>query len=148
MHCTQQFWMSTKKPNAILVYIYGGTMECGVIARKMVKTAKQVALNIQVIEHLEGTNIDQGRGYSSKKDACGYELYVISSTKNLVLVNKYIVAIRPKPLDQDSTHGNMSLFGSNKSDDEWVYDFGKDIDGKAEEQVFNEMLLRAFYCQN
>ncbi|KAM7496213.1 hypothetical protein LguiA_020627 [Lonicera macranthoides] len=52
---------SDDKVKAILVNIFGGTMECDVIATGIVNAAKKVVLKVPVVVRLEGTNVDQGK---------------------------------------------------------------------------------------
>ena len=49
------------KVKAILVNIFGGIMQCDVIAQGIINAAKTVDLNIPLIVRLEGTNVEQGR---------------------------------------------------------------------------------------
>jgi succinyl-CoA synthetase beta subunit len=49
------------KVEAILVNIFGGIMQCDVIAQGIINAAKTVDLNIPLIVRLEGTNVDEGR---------------------------------------------------------------------------------------
>ncbi len=49
------------KVEAILVNIFGGIMQCDVIAQGIINAAKTVDLNIPLIVRLEGTNVEQGR---------------------------------------------------------------------------------------
>ncbi len=49
------------KVKAILVNIFGGIMQCDVIAQGIINAAKTVDLNIPLIVRLEGTNVEAGR---------------------------------------------------------------------------------------
>ena len=45
----------------ILVNIFGGIMQCDVIAEGVVAAAQEVGLNVPLVVRLEGTNVEQGR---------------------------------------------------------------------------------------
>ncbi len=53
--------LGDSKVEAILVNIFGGIMQCDVIAQGIINAAKTVDLNIPLIVRLEGTNVEQGR---------------------------------------------------------------------------------------
>jgi len=46
---------------AILVNIFGGIMQCDVIAQGIINAAKEVNLNVPLVVRLEGTNVEAGR---------------------------------------------------------------------------------------
>ncbi len=46
---------------AVFVNIFGGIMQCDVLATGVVEAAKQVKLSIPLVVRLEGTNVEQGR---------------------------------------------------------------------------------------
>ena len=46
---------------AILVNIFGGIMQCDVIAQGIINAAKDVDLNVPLVVRLEGTNVEAGR---------------------------------------------------------------------------------------
>lgn len=52
---------SDSKVKAILVNIFGGIMQCDVIASGIVNAAKQVALEVPLVVRMEGTNSDKGK---------------------------------------------------------------------------------------
>ena len=60
---TKAFSMILKshKVKAIFVNIFGGIMQCDVIAKGVVAAAKELALHVPVIVRLEGTNVELGR---------------------------------------------------------------------------------------
>jgi succinyl-CoA synthetase beta subunit len=60
---TKAFSMILKshKVRAIFVNIFGGIMQCDVIAKGVVAAAKELALHVPVIVRLEGTNVELGR---------------------------------------------------------------------------------------
>jgi succinyl-CoA synthetase beta subunit len=49
------------KVKAILVNIFGGIMQCDVIAQGIINAAKEIEMNLPLIVRLEGTNVEQGR---------------------------------------------------------------------------------------
>lgn len=53
--------LSDKRVKAILINIFGGIMRCDVLARGVVKAAKEVEITLPLIVRLEGTNVEEGR---------------------------------------------------------------------------------------
>lgn len=53
--------LKSDKVKAIMVNIFGGIMQCDVIAQGLVQAAKEVELSIPLIVRLEGTNVERGR---------------------------------------------------------------------------------------
>ncbi|MCH7783369.1 succinate--CoA ligase subunit beta, partial [candidate division KSB1 bacterium] len=49
------------KVKAILVNIFGGIMQCDVIAQGIINAANEIEMNLPLIIRLEGTNVEQGR---------------------------------------------------------------------------------------
>ena len=60
---TEAFKLMLKNPNlkAILVNIFGGIMQCDVIATGVVVAAKQVDLSVPLVVRMKGTNEDLGK---------------------------------------------------------------------------------------
>ena len=60
---TNAFKIILGDPNVkgILVNIFGGIMDCDVIANGIVNACKQVNLSIPLVVRLEGNNVDQGK---------------------------------------------------------------------------------------
>ncbi len=60
---TEAFKLMLKNPNlkAILVNIFGGIMQCDVIASGVVVAAKQVDLSVPLVVRMKGTNEDLGK---------------------------------------------------------------------------------------
>lgn len=60
---TEAFKIMLANPNVegILVNIFGGIMQCDVIAEGIVIAAREVGLNVPLVVRLEGTNVQQGR---------------------------------------------------------------------------------------
>jgi succinyl-CoA synthetase beta subunit len=52
----------------ILVNIFGGIMQCDIIAEGIIAAAKETALDIPLIVRLEGTNVDLGRKILAESD--------------------------------------------------------------------------------
>ncbi|MCF6313545.1 MAG: ADP-forming succinate--CoA ligase subunit beta [Verrucomicrobiales bacterium] len=49
------------KVDAILVNIFGGIMQCDVIAQGIINAANEIEMNLPLIVRLEGTNVKEGR---------------------------------------------------------------------------------------
>ena len=45
----------------ILVNIFGGIMDCNIIANGIVAAAKETALNLPLVVRLEGNNVEAGK---------------------------------------------------------------------------------------
>ena len=60
---TEAFKIMLGNPNVegILVNIFGGIMQCDVIAEGIVAAAQQVGMSVPLVVRLEGTNVKQGR---------------------------------------------------------------------------------------
>jgi len=53
--------LSDPNVEAILVNIFGGIMQCDVIAAGVVEAARDVSLDVPLVVRLEGTNVEQGK---------------------------------------------------------------------------------------
>src|SRR5213082_3741045 len=53
--------IADKKVEAILVNIFGGIMQCDVIAQGIISAAKTVHLSVTLVVRLEGTNVKKGK---------------------------------------------------------------------------------------
>ena len=53
--------MSDPNVKGILVNIFGGIMQCDVIAEGVVTAAKEVSLSVPLVVRLEGTNVEKGK---------------------------------------------------------------------------------------
>jgi succinyl-CoA synthetase beta subunit len=60
--------LSDKRVKAILINIFGGIMRCDVLARGVVKAAKEVKIPVPLIVRLEGTNVNEGRAILKESD--------------------------------------------------------------------------------
>lgn len=60
---TEAFKIMLANPNVegILVNIFGGIMQCDVIAEGIVAAAQEVGLSVPLVVRLEGTNVEKGR---------------------------------------------------------------------------------------
>ena len=60
---TQAFKLIISDPNvrAILVNIFGGIVRCDLIARGIIKAAREVGVGVPIVARLEGTNVEAGR---------------------------------------------------------------------------------------
>ncbi|HSX12454.1 MAG TPA: ADP-forming succinate--CoA ligase subunit beta [Rhabdochlamydiaceae bacterium] len=53
--------LSDPKVKAILVNIFGGIMNCAVLAEGIIAAAKEGGIKVALVVRMEGTNVDQGR---------------------------------------------------------------------------------------
>jgi len=53
--------LSDKNVHGILVNIFGGIMQCDIIAKGIIAAAKKVSLSVPLVVRLEGTNVKEGR---------------------------------------------------------------------------------------
>jgi succinyl-CoA synthetase beta subunit len=60
--------LSDKRVKGILINIFGGIMRCDVLARGVVKAAKEVKIHVPLIVRLEGTNVNEGRAILRESD--------------------------------------------------------------------------------
>ena len=60
--------LSDKRVKAILINIFGGIMRCDVLARGVVRAAKEVEIHVPLIVRLEGTNVKEGREILQESD--------------------------------------------------------------------------------
>lgn len=67
---TAAFRIISQDPNVkgILVNIFGGIMQCDIIAKGIINAAKSVGLNVPLVVRLEGTNVDEGKRLLSESD--------------------------------------------------------------------------------
>ena len=64
--------LATRSVKAILVNIFGGIMDCNVIAEGIVAAAKQVGLSLPLIVRLQGNNFAAGK---ATLDASGLKIF-------------------------------------------------------------------------
>ena len=60
--------LGNKNVEGILVNIFGGIMQCDVIAEGIVAAAKQVDMTVPLVVRLEGTNVERGRQILDESD--------------------------------------------------------------------------------
>ena len=67
---TAAFKIITADPNVkgILVNIFGGIMQCDVIAQGVLMAVKEVGLEVPLVVRLEGTNVDKGKAIINESD--------------------------------------------------------------------------------
>jgi succinyl-CoA synthetase beta subunit len=53
--------LADDRVKGILVNIFGGIMDCAVIAQGIVNAAKEIGFEVPLVVRLEGTNVDAGR---------------------------------------------------------------------------------------
>ena len=53
--------LSDNKVQGVLVNIFGGIMQCDIIAQAVVNAAKEVGFEVPLVVRLEGTNVEEGR---------------------------------------------------------------------------------------
>ncbi len=53
--------LSDSRVKAVLINIFGGIMQCDVLAQGVVEAARQVKLSIPLVVRMEGTNVDKGK---------------------------------------------------------------------------------------
>jgi len=53
--------LSDPKVKGILVNIFGGIMQCDIIAKGIINAAKNVEINVPLVVRLEGTNVNEGK---------------------------------------------------------------------------------------
>jgi succinyl-CoA synthetase beta subunit len=53
--------LSDPRVKAVLINIFGGIMQCDVLAQGVVEAAREVKLNVPLVVRMEGTNVDKGK---------------------------------------------------------------------------------------
>ncbi len=53
--------LSDENVKGVFINIFGGIMQCDVLAQGVVEASKQVGVSVPLVVRLEGTNVDQGR---------------------------------------------------------------------------------------
>jgi succinyl-CoA synthetase beta subunit len=53
--------LSDSRVKAVLINIFGGIMQCDVLAQGVVEAARQVKLSIPLVVRMEGTNVEKGK---------------------------------------------------------------------------------------
>ncbi|HEY6393850.1 MAG TPA: ADP-forming succinate--CoA ligase subunit beta, partial [Candidatus Binataceae bacterium] len=60
--------LSDERVKAVLINIFGGIMQCDVLAKGVVEAAHQVKLNVPLVVRMEGTNVKEGRQILAESD--------------------------------------------------------------------------------
>jgi len=58
--------LSDERVKAVFINIFGGIMQCDVLAQGVVDAAKQVGVSVPLVVRLEGTNVERGREIISR----------------------------------------------------------------------------------
>ena len=58
--------LSDEKVKGVLVNIFGGIMDCAVIAQGIINAAKEIGFTVPLVVRLEGTNVEAGRALLEK----------------------------------------------------------------------------------
>jgi succinyl-CoA synthetase beta subunit len=53
--------LSDSRVKAVLINVFGGIMQCDVLARGVVDAAREVKLSIPLVVRMEGTNVKEGK---------------------------------------------------------------------------------------
>ncbi|MDA1192054.1 MAG: ADP-forming succinate--CoA ligase subunit beta [Candidatus Poribacteria bacterium] len=88
---TLAFKLILSDPNvkAILVNIFGGIVNCDLIAAGIIEAVKQVELNVPLVVRLEGTNVEKGRQMLAASD-----IEIISAESLDEAAQKAVAAVR------------------------------------------------------
>lgn len=80
--------LSDKAVRGILVNIFGGIMDCDVIARGIVEAVKEVGLHLPLVVRLEGNNVEAG-----KKTLSGSGVEIIGAASLAEAADKIVAAV-------------------------------------------------------
>ena len=83
--------LSDKAVRGILVNIFGGIMDCDVIAKGIVEAIKEVGLHLPLVVRLEGNNVEAG-----KKTLAGSGVSIIGATSLAEAADKIVAAVHTK----------------------------------------------------
>jgi succinyl-CoA synthetase beta subunit len=83
--------LSDKAVKGILVNIFGGIMDCDVIAKGIVEAVKEVGLHLPLVVRLEGNNVEAG-----KKTLAGSGVSIIGATSLAEAADKIVAAVHTK----------------------------------------------------
>jgi len=53
--------MADPNVKAVLINIFGGILRCDLLARGVVKAARETNITVPVVVRMEGTNVEEGR---------------------------------------------------------------------------------------
>jgi succinyl-CoA synthetase beta subunit len=80
--------LSDKAVRGVLVNIFGGIMDCDVIARGIVEAVKEVGLHLPLVVRLEGNNVEAG-----KKTLSGSGVAIIGAASLAEAADKIVAAV-------------------------------------------------------
>lgn len=83
--------LSDKAVRGILVNIFGGIMDCDVIAKGIVEAVKEVGLHLPLVVRLEGNNVEAG-----KETLAGSGVSIIGATSLAEAADKIVAAVHTK----------------------------------------------------
>ncbi len=81
--------LADPKVEGILVNIFGGIMDCNIIATGIVEAARETSLSIPLVVRLEGNNVEAG-----KKTLAESGLPLVSGEDILDAANKIVAAVK------------------------------------------------------
>jgi len=81
--------LGDKNVKGILVNIFGGIMDCNIIANGIVEAAKETHLSIPLVVRLEGNNVEAG-----KKTLAASGLTLITGDNILDAAQKVVAAVK------------------------------------------------------
>jgi succinyl-CoA synthetase beta subunit len=79
--------LSDETVKAVLVNIFGGIVQCDIIAKGILSAIEQMNITVPVVVRLEGTNVEQGRALLSNTE------YNIFPADNLMHAAEQVVAL-------------------------------------------------------
>ena len=81
--------LSDKKVKGILINIFGGIMQCDVLAQGVVEAAKEINIKVPLVVRLAGTNFEKGKEILDKS-----ELKILSASDLNDAAKKIVIAIK------------------------------------------------------
>jgi len=82
--------LSDKSVKAVLVNIFGGIVQCDVIAKGILTAVDEVHVQVPVVVRLEGTNAEKGRELLNNSD------FGVIAADNLASAAEQVVALANK----------------------------------------------------
>lgn len=82
--------LSDPKVDAVLVNIFGGIMDCNIVARGIVAAAKELEIKVPLVVRMEGTNVAEG-----KKTIKASSLNIINADSLAEAAEKIVASIAP-----------------------------------------------------
>jgi len=81
--------LADKRVRGVLINIFGGIMQCDVLAQGVVEAARQVKLSVPLVVRMEGTNVDKGKQILAESG-----IKVISASDMADAARRVVEAIR------------------------------------------------------